>query len=147
MWEFIKSNLLHILEETVPSKMSTSRFNQPWINQKIKQLTRQKKRSYEKARKTKRKPDYDRYHRLKSTTQKECRKAYRDYINNIINPELSANPKRFWEFIKSKRRIRTSTYRHSFFPYSRIWNSLPQPLVDSTSLDAFKQGVLSCSIP
>jgi hypothetical protein len=32
MWEFIKSNLLHILEETVPSKMSTSRFNQPWIN-------------------------------------------------------------------------------------------------------------------
>ena len=76
-WEFIKSNLLHILEETVPSKMSTSRFNQPWINQKIKQLTRQKKRNYEKARKTKRKADYDRYHRLKSTTQKECRKAYR----------------------------------------------------------------------
>ena len=36
-------------------------------------------------------------------TQKECRKAYRDYINNIINPELSANPKRFWGFIKSKR--------------------------------------------
>ena len=85
---FIKSNLLHILEETVPSKMSTSRFNQPWINQKIKQLTRQKMRSYEKARKTKRKSDYDRYHRLKSTTQKECRKAYRDYIHNIINPEL-----------------------------------------------------------
>lgn len=43
---------------------------------------------------------------------------------------------------------RTSTYRHPFFPDSiRIWNSLPQPLVDSTSLDAFKQGVLSCSIP
>jgi hypothetical protein len=43
---------------------------------------------------------------------------------------------------------RTSTYRHSFFPDSiRIWNSLPEPLVDSTSLDAFKQGVLSCSIP
>ena len=83
--------------------MSTSRFNQPWINQKIKQLTRQKKGSYEKARKTKRKPDDDRYHRLKSTTQKECRKAYRDYINNIINPELSANPKRFWGFTKSKR--------------------------------------------
>jgi hypothetical protein len=43
---------------------------------------------------------------------------------------------------------RTSTYRHSFFPDSiMIWNSLPQPLVESTSLDAFKQGVLSCSIP
>ena len=43
---------------------------------------------------------------------------------------------------------RTSTYRHSFFPDSiNIWNSLPQPLLDSTSLDAFKQGVPSCSIP
>ena len=85
MLEFIKTNLLHILEETVPSKMSSSRFNQPWVNQKIKQLTRQKMRSYEKARKIKRKSDYDRYHRLKCTTQRECRKAYRDYINNIIN--------------------------------------------------------------
>ena len=37
--------------------------------------------------------------------------------------------------------VRTSTYRHSFFPDSiRIWpNSLPQPLVDSTSLNAFKE--------
>ncbi|CAG2254481.1 unnamed protein product [Mytilus edulis] len=103
MWEFIKTSLLTILEQTVPSKMSSSRFNQPWINQKIKKLTRQKKRSFEKARKTKRKSDLDRYHRLKAATQKECRKAYRDYINDIINPELSANPKRFWGFIKSKK--------------------------------------------
>ncbi|VDI42580.1 Hypothetical predicted protein [Mytilus galloprovincialis] len=103
MWEFIKTSLLTILEQTVPSKMSSSRFNQPWINQKIKKLTRQKKRSFEKARKTKRKSDFDRYHRLKAATQKECRKAYRDYINDIINPELSANPKRFWGFIKSKK--------------------------------------------
>jgi hypothetical protein len=40
--------------------------------------------------------------------------------------------------------VRTSTYRPSFFPDSiRIWNSLPQPLVDSTSLDAFKQDFMS----
>ena len=56
-----------------------------------------------KQERLKRKADYDRYHRLESTTQKECRKAYRDYLNNIINPELSTNPKRFWRFIKSKR--------------------------------------------
>jgi hypothetical protein len=43
---------------------------------------------------------------------------------------------------------RTSTYGHSFFLDSiRLWNSLPQPLMDSTSLDAFKQEVLSSSIP
>ena len=34
-----------------------------------------------------------------------------------------------------------------FLDSARIWSSLPQPLVDSTSLDAFKHGVMSCSIP
>jgi len=29
MWEFIKSNLLHILEETVQSKMSSSTMDKP----------------------------------------------------------------------------------------------------------------------
>ena len=39
-------------------------------------------------------------------------------------------------------------YRHSFFPDTiRIWNGLPQPLLESTSLETFKQGVLSCHIP
>ena len=43
---------------------------------------------------------------------------------------------------------RTQLYRHSFFPDTiRIWNGLPQPLVESTSLETFKQGVLSCDIP
>jgi hypothetical protein len=42
---------------------------------------------------------------------------------------------------------RTQLYRHSFFPDTiRIWNGLPQPLVESTSLETFKQGVLSCHI-
>jgi hypothetical protein len=41
---------------------------------------------------------------------------------------------------------RNTTYRHSFFPDSvRIWNSIPHPLVDSTSLEALKQGILSFS--
>ena len=103
MWIFIKSNLLNILAETVPSKMTSSIFNQPWINQNIKQIKRQKKISFVKARKTKKKADIARYHHLKNLSQKECRKAYRDYISDIINPELSTNPKRFWSFIKSKK--------------------------------------------
>lgn len=46
-----------------------------------------------------------------------------------------------------------TTYRPSFFKFFldskcilQKWNSL-QPLVDCIFLDAFKQGVLSCSIP
>jgi len=40
--------------------------------------------------------------------------------------------------------VRNTTCRHSFFPDSiRIWNSLLQPLVVCTSLEAFKERVLS----
>jgi hypothetical protein len=65
-------------------------------------MTRRKKRSFDKARRNKKKSDIARYRKLKSATQKECRKAYKDYVENIIDPDLSSNPKRFWSFIKSK---------------------------------------------
>jgi polyphosphate kinase len=102
MCDFFKSNILKILQESVPSKMSSSRFSKPWINRTVKQMTRRKKRSFDKARRTKKKSDIARYRKLKSATQKECRKAYKDYVENIIDPYLSSNPKRFWSFIKSK---------------------------------------------
>jgi hypothetical protein len=31
------------------------------------------------------------------------REAYNDYVTNIISPEQTNNPKRFWSFIKSKK--------------------------------------------
>jgi hypothetical protein len=31
--------------------------------------------------------------KLKSATQKECRKAYKDYVESIFDPDLSSNPK------------------------------------------------------
>jgi hypothetical protein len=66
-------------------------------------MTRRKKRSFDKARRTKKKSDIARYRKLKSATPKKCRKAFKDYVENIIDPDLSSNPKRFWSFTKSKR--------------------------------------------
>ena len=36
MWSCIQSNLLTILENNVPSKLSSSKFLHPWINKKLK---------------------------------------------------------------------------------------------------------------
>jgi hypothetical protein len=56
-----------------------------------------------KARKTKSQRDKDRYRKLKSLTQRTTREAYNDYVTNIISPEQTNTPKRFWSFIKSKK--------------------------------------------
>ncbi|XP_072042006.1 uncharacterized protein [Amphiura filiformis] len=103
MWADIKTCLLNILDRGVPSKVATTRYNQPWITKQVKRLTRQKTRSFNKARHSKKPKDFERYKVLKTTCRSACKKAYNDYVTNIISPESSSNPKRFWSFINSKK--------------------------------------------
>ena len=49
-WKIISMHLTHTLDHLVPSKMSTTRFNLPWITWKIKRIARKKSRSYKKAK-------------------------------------------------------------------------------------------------
>ena len=103
MWNFIKTRLHKIMEDTVPSKLSSTRYHQAWITRDVKRLSRRKKRSYVKLMKTKRRADINMYHQLKRATERKCKEAYKDYIENMISPDLTSNPKRFLGLIKSKR--------------------------------------------
>ena len=103
MWTNFSTNMTKLKNEYVPSKLSSTRTTQPWTNSTTKRLSRRKKRSFKKQRKSKKKRDIARYHRLKTESQRECRKAYHSYIQNFIDPEAKSNPKKFWAFIKSKR--------------------------------------------
>jgi len=103
LWDIIATKLQGIISECVPTKMATSRFNQPWINSRIKSLARRKKRAYLKARKTKSKADRLRYNTLKKAMQHDCRAVYNDYVSNMISDDDSGNSKKFWSFIKSKK--------------------------------------------
>jgi hypothetical protein len=42
-----------------------------------------------------------------SEAQKTARKAYNNYIHDIISPDQTGNPKRFWSFIKAKKQENT----------------------------------------
>ena len=46
LWDTLKYFTLSFLEDKVPSKMTSSRFSQPWINKKVKRISRRKKRAY-----------------------------------------------------------------------------------------------------
>ncbi|XP_041457324.1 uncharacterized protein LOC121409459 [Lytechinus variegatus] len=107
MWSSIKTELQEILDKHVPSKFTyTQRYNQPWVNRKVKRLSRQKQRAYNKARSycgPRKARMWEKFISLKRKTQKACKEAYETYINNIICPDLRSNPKRFWSYISSKR--------------------------------------------
>ena len=85
------------------SKMASSRFSQPWFTRDIKQPNHRKKRAYVRARSSKTLKDFERYDKIKKSSTETCKAAYNDFITNIISPDSSSNPKRFYGFIKSKK--------------------------------------------
>ena len=68
------------IEKRVPSKMTTSRHINPWVNIDMKRLMRRKQRAYRKGRRTNAKRDLDRYKRLQREVQYKIRKANKSYM-------------------------------------------------------------------
>ena len=52
--------------DLVPTKLSSSKHHQPWINSHIKRLTRKKQRAYNHARATNTEYDWAKYKDIKS---------------------------------------------------------------------------------
>ena len=102
LWSQITSGLHRITDDLVPSKMSSTRFNQPWINRHLKRLSRRKKAAYNKARRTKLDSDWLRYREFKKMMQRDSRNVYNKFINDMICGDMSTNPNKFWSYIKSK---------------------------------------------
>lgn len=104
-WLQIKGKILSVVENQVPSKMTTCRFSQPWITTDLKQLSRKKKRAVRRSRSAvcNSQSDLTQYKEVKKTMQRKCRKAYQTYISDLICGEASRGGKRFWTYIKDKR--------------------------------------------
>ena len=52
LWDAVKSDIFELLGKHVPSRVFKQRHSVPWMNRKLKKLTRRKHRMYEQARKT-----------------------------------------------------------------------------------------------
>jgi len=103
LWHEFKQKFTEVLNHLVPSKSSSTRHNQPWINTIIKRLCRRKQRYFNKTCDSGQQIDWDNYKKLKKYTQYTCKKAYESYIDNIVSTDINNNPKRFWSFVKCKR--------------------------------------------
>ena len=71
MWLDFKKGVSSILDNHVPTKMTSSKHTHPWVNTHTRRLSRRKARAYRKAKETKTKYDWDRYRILKTETQRE----------------------------------------------------------------------------
>ena len=100
IWDHIKGELTKIIEKHVPSKLTSSRTHQPWINQKIKSLVRKKNRWFQKAKECHSATVWKKYKNIKNQCQKACRQAHDQYLNNIFSEDKT--DKKLWGYIKSR---------------------------------------------
>ena len=93
-----------ILAVNIPSKLSNSRHNLPWMNRNFKRLIRKKGRRFKKAKKSGMEEDRARYLDIEQMVKRELRDAERVYVNGILQNGLeSGNNKPFWKYVKSQK--------------------------------------------
>ena len=99
-WELIQDHLIDMMNRHVPTKTASTKFHQPWINNKIKRLARRKKRAWKKAKQTDLEKHWNKFKNLRRDTRRESRRAHSDYVKSFIEEETQKN---LWKFIKSKK--------------------------------------------
>ena len=82
--------------------MTSSKFHQPWINTRIKRLSRRKRKWYRRYRQTRSHTAKQVYVSLKKESRQACKTALNDYLNNIFSEDKGN--KQFWSYIKSRRK-------------------------------------------
>ena len=101
LWTVFRDFCIKAMDTHVPSKMTTTRYSQPWVNKKVKRASRRKKRAYRKARSTGKDEDLQRYKTLQKESQYECRKAHNKYVQDLVSDDKGS--KKLFSFVKSKR--------------------------------------------
>ena len=93
-----------ILAINIPSKLSNSRHNLPWMNRNLNRLIRKKGKRFKKAKKSGMDEDRTRYLDIEQMVKCELRDAERVYGNGILQNGLeSVNNKPFWNYVKSQK--------------------------------------------
>ena len=103
-WVVLKNFIDQLLDKYVPIKLTSTRYNLPWFNAKLRRMCRRKHRLYKKAMKSKKQSDWSTHREFKKRVVKELREAQWQYINNILVTGLEENDTRpFWKYVKSQK--------------------------------------------
>ena len=110
VWSLFKDGCQKIIEDNVLSRTTSQRFTQPWIDRDVRRITRLKRRWFRRAGISKHPEDWFRYKALKKKAQKTCRVTHDNYTNDMLTND-NKNPKRYWNFIKSRKKDSTCVPR------------------------------------
>ncbi len=108
-WDHFESTIISLMKKYIPQKIPRPQKHKPWISREIITMIHRRNRAYKSWQTSKSSETHTKYHQLRSKCQKKIRKAHKEYMNNIFNlenteREKSIVSKRFWTYVKSKKR-------------------------------------------
>ena len=97
------SDFLKGVTNSVPSKLSSTRYNVPWLTPEIKKLCRKKRRVYKKAKAGSTRHQ-TLFKKLQNETRDALRKAHWEHVNGLLkDSQETGESRKFWKYIKSKK--------------------------------------------
>ena len=104
MYEAYTEHVKSTIEKHVPHKWTSTRYDVPWLTPSLKRQCNLKHRLYNKARRTHRHSDWQKYNDLAKSTKKALKQARWQHVNKILHEaEEEGNSKPFYRYIKSQR--------------------------------------------
>ena len=106
-WLFFKDFLDGIVDEFVPLKRKKGRRATPWLNKEIKAAIKEKKKAWDEWKRRKRETDKREYKKCENRVKKLIRNR-KNAVDKQVARDSKTNPKRFFSFINSAKRSRSS---------------------------------------
>ena len=104
LWDDFKEMLNNGAEKFKPSKILKKQHRLPWVSNNIKRLIRQRDKAFSTMKDSSTQENIDKFKYLKSTVQREIRKKYNKYIEDLIEPNLDKGNKKLWGMVKRIKR-------------------------------------------
>ena len=88
----LHSTLTSITNKFIPSKLSSTGNNLPWVNKKLKRIARQRDRAFQKHRKSGKPADRKMFLNLKHLFRKSIKLSYQSYLGDIHDVDHTSKP-------------------------------------------------------
>ena len=103
LWSDFKNTTLDAMDSHIPSKLSSTRHNLPWVDRSIKRAINKKQCLYNKARSSGSQQHWDDYKTFCRSSDRQIRKSYWQYFGCVGNSLEENDTKHFWHFIKARK--------------------------------------------
>ena len=113
-----------LTNKVIPSKLSSTRNNLPWVNQKLKRIVKQGDRAFQKHRKSGKPADRKEFLDLKHLFRKSIKLSYQSYLEDILDvasSDLTSKPntKKILTLLKHSKQDSASVTQTQFCPSGR----------------------------